>query len=56
MFFPNTLSQQVGGQDKDELTSQNLILERKKKKKTIKGTSRKIFLKNFSHTPQHVGP
>ena len=53
-FFPNTLSQQVGGQDKDELTSQILILE-KKKKNTIKGTSENIFFLNLSHTPQHVG-
>ena len=47
MFFPNTLSQQVGGQDKDELTSQNLILERKKKKKDHKRDLKKDFLKQF---------
>lgn len=33
LFFPNTLSQQVEGQDKDEPISQNFIL-----KNTIKGT------------------
>ena len=54
-FFPNTLSQQVGGQDKDELTSQNLILEEKKKKKDHKRDLRKDFFLNLSHTPQHVG-
>ena len=42
-FFPNTLSQQVGGQDKDELTSQNFILE--KKKKDHKRDLRKDFFK-----------
>ena len=46
MFFPNTLSQQVGGQDKDELTSQNLILERKKKK-DHKRDLKKDFFKKF---------
>ena len=53
-FFTNTLSQQVGGQDKDELTSQNLILGGEKKK-DHKRDLRKDFFLNLSHTPQHVG-
>lgn len=45
MSFPNILSQQVEGQDKDELTSQNFILG--EKKKTIKGISEKVMFKKW---------
>lgn len=43
LLSPNSLSQEVDSQDKEELISQNFIL----KKTTIKGTSERIILKKW---------